>query len=103
MLLGEHARRHHAGNGAEQEGAADRELPDRAAAPHRDRVARFRVAEFRRHVAGREDIGQEQHLLVRQSRGHLDRADIGVGHAQIFRLAARIAAEQMRVAEQAGG
>ena len=34
---------------------------------------------------------------------HLDRADIGIGHAQIFGLAAGIAAQQMRIAEQAGG
>ena len=40
--------------GAEQEGAADRELADRAAAPDRDRLAAFDVAEVRRHVAGRE-------------------------------------------------
>ena len=53
--------------GAQQEGAADGELADRAAAPDRDRVAALDVAEVRRHVAGREDIGQEQDLLVAQS------------------------------------
>ena len=30
------------------------------------------------------------------------RPDIGIGHSEIFGLAARIAAKQMRVAEQAG-
>ena len=88
--------------GAEQEGAADRELADRTAAPDRDRLAAFDVAELGAHVAGREDVGEEQHLLVVEPVRHLDRPDIGVGHAQILRLAAGIAAEQMRVAEQAG-
>ena len=74
--------------GAQQEGAADRELADRAAAPDGDRVAGLDVAEIRRHVAGREDVRQEQHLLVGQPVRHLDRADIGIGHAQIFGLAA---------------
>ena len=54
--------------GAEQEGAADRELADRAAAPDGDRVAVLDVAELGRHVAGREDVGEEQHLLVGQAR-----------------------------------
>ena len=90
-------------SGAEQEGAADRELPDRAAAPDRDRLAAFQVAEIRRHVAGREDVGQEKDLLVAQAVGNLDRTDIGVGHPQIFGLAAGVAAEKMRVTEQAGG
>ncbi len=88
--------------GAEQERAADRHLPDRAAAPDGDRVALLDVAEIRRHVAGRENVGEEQHLLVAQARRHLDRPDIGVGHAQILRLAAGKAAEKVRIAEQAG-
>ena len=54
--------------GAEQERAFHRELPDRAAAPDRDGVARLDVAHVRAHVACREDIGQEQHLLVGQVR-----------------------------------
>ena len=68
-----------------------------------DRVAALDVAEIGRHVAGRKDVGEEQHLLVGQAVRHLDRADIGIGHAQIFRLTAGIAAQQMRVAEQSGG
>ena len=53
--------------GAEQVGALDRELADRAAAPDRDGVAGLDVAVLRRHVAGGEDVGQEQHLLVAQA------------------------------------
>ena len=50
--------------GAEQHGAADRHLPDRAAAPDRDRVGRLDVALHRGLPAGREDVAEEQHLLV---------------------------------------
>ena len=46
-----------------------------------------------RHVAGRENVGEEQHLLVAEPVRHLDRPDIGVRHPQIFGLAAGIAAE----------
>ncbi len=88
--------------GAEQEGAADGELRDRSAAEDGDRLAAFDVAELGAHVAGREDVGQEQHLFVAQPCRHLDRADIGERHAQILRLAAREAAQQVRIAEQPG-
>ena len=74
--------------GAQHPGALDRELADRAAAPDRDRIARLDLGIFGRHVAGREDVGQEQHLLVGQLVRHLDRADVGVGHAQVLGLAA---------------
>ena len=87
---------------AEQEAGFDRELPDRAAAPDRDRVGRLDLAVVGGHVGGGEDVGQEQHLLVRQPLRDLDRADIGVGHAQILGLAAREAAGDVRVAEQPG-
>ena len=55
------------------------------------------------HVAGREDVGQEQRLFVGDAVRHLDRADIGHRDAQIFGLAAAIAAEHVAEAEQAGG
>ena len=54
--------------GAEQEGAGDRELADRAAAPDGDHVARLDVAHLGAHVAGRQDVGEEQHLLVGHAR-----------------------------------
>ncbi len=49
---------------AEQQRRGDRELADRAAAPHRDRVAGLDVAVLRRHVSRRQDVGEEKHLLV---------------------------------------
>ena len=87
--------------GPKQERAPDRHLSDRSAAPDGDRVTLLDVAEIRRHVAGRENVGEEQHLFVAQACRHLDRPDIGVGHAKILRLAAREAAEKVRVAKQA--
>jgi hypothetical protein len=44
---------------------------------------------------------RNSHLLVAHSLGNFSRPDVGVRHAQIFRLTAGIAAEQMRIAEQA--
>ena len=70
----------------------DGELPDRPAAPDRDGVARLDVAVLGRHVAGREDVGEEQDLLVGQSVGDLDRADVGERHADVLGLAAGVAA-----------
>ena len=61
------------------------------------------VAVLRRHVAGREDVRQEQHLFVRQLRRNLERADVGERHADVLGLAAGVAAHHVRVAEQAGG
>jgi hypothetical protein len=78
-------------------------LSDGSAAPDRDRLAAFQVAEIRGHVAGRENVRQEQHLIVAQSRGDLDGTDVSEWNAQIFRLAAGKSAEQMRIAEQSGG
>ena len=52
--------------------------------------------------AGREDVAEEQDLLVGEAARDLDRPDVGVGHAYVFGLPARIAAGQVRVAEQAG-
>ena len=88
--------------GAEQDGAADRHLTDRTAAPDRHRVGRLDVALDRRLPAGREDVAEEENLLVRDPVRHLDVRRVGKGNAQIFGLPARIAAGQMRVAEQAG-
>ena len=62
----------------------------------------FQVAEIGSHEAGREDIREEQDLLVAESLRHLDRADVGIGHAEVFGLAAGIAAQHVGIAEQAG-
>ena len=87
--------------GAEQIGALDRELTDRTAAPDRHRVARLDLAVLGRHVAGREDVGEKQDLLVGEGVRHLQRSDVGKRDARVFRLAAGIAAVHVRVAEQA--
>ena len=59
--------------GAEQDGAADRHLADRPGAPDRDRVGGLDVALHGRLPAGREDVAEEQHLLVGEAvLRHLD-------------------------------
>ena len=69
--------------GLEHECALDRELRDRTAAPHRHGVAGLDVAVLGRHVAGGEDVGEEEHLLVGEVRLDLDRPHVGVRHAQV--------------------
>src|SRR4051812_20313654 len=85
------------------ERAADRELAHRSGAPDRHRVGRLDLALRRRLPAGRENIAEEQHLLVGQAVGNLHWRDVGVGHAHELRLAAGIAAGEVAVAEEAGG
>jgi len=80
-------------------GAFDRELTDRTAAPHLHRVAKFDLAGISGHVAVRKDAREEEDLLVGERVGHLQRADIGKGHACVFGLATWIAAVHVRVAE----
>ena len=77
--------------------------PDRAAAPYRDHVAGFDVAEFGGHVAGRKNIREKQRLFVVERVRHLDRPLVRVRHAKIFGLPAAIAAEKMRIAEKPRG
>ena len=84
---------------AEQQRAADGELAHRSATPHRHhRVARPDVAIFRRHVAGRKNIRQEQHLLVRQIALDHDRPVVGKRHPRILRLPACVAPGHVRIA-----
>jgi hypothetical protein len=85
----------------EQEGALDGEQPDGAAAPDGDGVARLDVAVLGGHVAGREDVAEEEHLLVVDALGNLHRPHVGVGHARVLGLPARVAAHHVRVAEDA--
>ena len=88
--------------GAQHERAPDGELTDRAAAPHRYRLAVLDLAVLGRHVSRREDVGHEEDLFVREMCGHLERADVGVRHARVLRLTAGVPAHHVRVAEQAG-
>ena len=87
--------------GTEQQRRLDREQPDRAAAPHGDRVAGLDVGIDRGLPAGRQDVGQEQDLVVLEAVGNDHRADVGIGHADIFGLAAGIAAGEVGIAERA--
>ena len=89
--------------GTKEDGAADRHLTDGTAAPDRYRVRRLDVALDSGLPSGREDVTEEENLLVRDTIRHLDVRRIGKGNAEIFGLPARIAAGQMRVAEQACG
>src|SRR4051794_2819565 len=87
--------------GTKQNGAADRHLTDGTAAPDRNGIGRLDVALDSGLPSGREDVTEEENLLVRDTIRHLDVRRIGKGNAEIFGLSARIAAGQMRVAEQA--
>ena len=86
--------------GAHQERRLDREQADGAAAPHRDRVAGLDLRILGRLPAGRQDVRQEQHFVVVDAVWDHDRADVRIGDADIFGLAARIAAGHVAVAEQ---
>ena len=59
------------------------------------------VAHLGAHVAGREDVGQEQHLLVVEAVLDLERPDVGERHARELGLAAGEPAGEVRVAERA--
>jgi hypothetical protein len=71
------------------------ELADRSAAPDGNRVALLDLAVLGGHVAGGEDVGEEEHLLVVQVFRDLERSHVRVRHARVLRLSTRIAAHQM--------
>ena len=52
-------------------------------------------------ISGRQNIGQEEHLLVLQRVGNFNGASISVRNTHIVRLPAGITALQMAVAEHA--
>jgi hypothetical protein len=76
--------------------------PDRTGAPHRHHVARLDVALLGGLIAGREDVGEEEHLLVRNAVRDLQRIHVGERHPHVLRLAAGVAAVEMRVAVDPG-
>ena len=88
---------------AEHDRAGDRELSHGAGAEHGDDLAALDVAEVGAHEAGREDVRQEQDLLVGQVVLDLERADIRERHARVLSLPPGVAAGEMRVAEDARG
>ena len=81
--------------GVEHPGALNGKLRDGTASPDCDRVARLDATILCGHVTSWENIRQEQHLLVWQTRFDLQRTNIRKGHTQIFGLSARKASEHM--------
>src|SRR5690606_40281785 len=63
--------------GSHHPGALDRELADWTTPPYRHRVALLDLGILGRHPSGRKDVGEEEHLFVRQAVGHPGWADIG--------------------------
>ncbi len=88
---------------AEHLRAAYRELTHGAASPHGHEVALFDAAVLGGHVSRREDVGQEQDLLVGQRTLDPDGADVRMRHAQVLGLTAGESAEHVREAEEARG
>ena len=88
--------------GAHQPRALLRHQAHAAAAPDRDRVARLDVAEIGAHVAGRRRIREKQRRLVRHPVGNLEAVIVGKRHAHVLRVRARVAAEGVGVAVDAG-
>jgi hypothetical protein len=84
-------------------GTGDRELADRSGAEDGDDLAATDVAELGAHVAGREDVREEQDLLVLEVVLDLQRADVREWHARILGLPAGVAAREVRVAEDSRG
>ena len=101
QALGHFVDRDHPASAHHQRGA-NGELANRPAAPDRDGIAILDLRVLGGHVAGREDVGKEERLLVRDAVRDLDRADVGHRHPQILGLAAAVAAEHVAEAEQPG-
>ncbi len=72
-----------------QSGGHDGGQPDRARADHGDRVAGDDPTVADAYlVAGGQDVGEEEQLLVREYLGHRVHAGLGVGHAHVLGLGA---------------
>ena len=78
--------------GALKAGAEHGHLAYGSAAPHGDALASFNFAVFGGHEAGGEDVGEEEYFFVGESGGHLEQADVGMSHAGVLGLAARVGA-----------
>ena len=88
--------------GAHHQRRADGKLANRPATPDRDGIAIFDLCVLGGHVAGREDVGKEKRLLVRDAVRDLDRPDVGHRHPQILGLTAAVATEHVAEAEEPG-
>lgn len=80
-----------------------REQPDRTRAEHRHRIAGPDARVLRAHVAGGEDVAEEEHVLVRQARGHPLAHVIGERHPDRLRLPARILLPEAAPEDRAAG
>src|SRR5690349_19407352 len=69
---------------AEHVGAFDGELADRPAAPDGNRIAGLNVTILRRHVAGGEDVGEKQRLLVTDAVGNCLACGVGERYAYVL-------------------
>ena len=87
--------------GPEQVRALDRELSHRSAPPHSNDIAGLDAAHVSGHVARREDVREEEHLLVVQLVWHSQCADVRERDPRVLGLPARVAAEEVRVPEDA--
>src|SRR4051812_10364428 len=73
--------------GAQEDRAADGHLPHRAAAPYRHGIGRFDVALQGGLPAGRENVAQEEGLLVRERIRDFDMRGVRERYAQVLSLA----------------
>ena len=83
-------------------GDARAHVADRAEAEHRDRPALRDVRVLDRLPRGRQHVGEVEEAIVARPLGHLDRAVLGLRHAQELGLPAGDLAVELRVAEQRG-
>src|SRR5690606_34035155 len=88
--------------GAHHHRATNGELTHRPGTPDGHGVGGLDIALRRGLPAGRQDVAEKQHLLVGHAVGDHHRADVGVGHADVFGLAARVAAGEVGVAVEPG-
>ena len=90
----------HDAGGAAQPGAFAGHDAHRPGPEDGDGFAALHVGPVDGGIAGGEDVGQEQYLLIGQVIGHFARAEVRVGNPHVFGLAAIIAAVEVGVAEE---
>ncbi len=66
--------------------AFHRHEPDRPAAKDRHRFAAFHLRPINRGVAGRKNVGEEQHFFVAEIARDLARPEVPIRHADELRL-----------------
>ncbi len=72
--------------GTQQFGAGNGELTDRTAAEHGYRVAGFDLGHLRAEIAGRENVREQDCLVIADFRRQFHQPDIGEGNARLFGL-----------------